>query len=329
MPRCGRRRVLHAARLHQHWQRLGDGDPARRRSRSASTSRRTESRIPRSPAPSRRRRPVAIPAAATGSGSAMLEGRPNVYLDVDRDGDVEIAAVPVVSDGKTFAITDPTPVPYRKVVDIQQCNDCHKRLSIHGESRTGNAELCAACHNPNATDINRRVAGSSCQAVTGTLDDQTIDFKVMVHAIHAGAIAGTRSAGTATPATTSATSGTPAGSTTARDVTCRAPTIRRTPRTRSRRPPTPRRRRVRIARRRSGTSPPHRRRPCARPATEPGRAQSHASTARRLEHAVKAADSTTPAHAARGVPHLPRAGPECRREGGARRRRVPIQLRRI
>jgi OmcA/MtrC family decaheme c-type cytochrome len=102
---------------------------------------------------------VAIPAAATGSGSAMLEGRPNVYLDVDLDGDVELTAVPVVSTGKTFAITDPAPVPYRKVVDIQKCNDCHKRLSIHGESRTGNAELCAACHNPNATDINRRVAG--------------------------------------------------------------------------------------------------------------------------------------------------------------------------
>ncbi len=75
-------------------------------------------------------------------------------------------------------------------MDIEKCNDCHKRLSLHGENRTGNAELCAACHNPNATDINRRVAGSSCETVTGTLDDQSIDFKVMVHAIHAGSIAG-------------------------------------------------------------------------------------------------------------------------------------------
>ena len=92
----------------------------------------------------------------------------------------------MVSSGKTFAITDATPVAYRKVVDIEKCNDCHKQLSLHGENRTGNAELCAACHNPNATDINRRVAGSNCETVTGTLDDQTIDFKVMVHAIHAG-----------------------------------------------------------------------------------------------------------------------------------------------
>jgi OmcA/MtrC family decaheme c-type cytochrome len=133
---------------------------------------------------------VAIPATATGSGSALLEGRPNVYLDEDLDGDVELTAVPVVSTGKSFAITDASPVDYRRVVDIEKCNDCHKRLSLHGENRTGNAELCAACHNPNATDINRRVAGSSCETVTGTLDDQTIDFKVMVHAIHAGSIAG-------------------------------------------------------------------------------------------------------------------------------------------
>ena len=89
-----------------------------------------------------------------------------------------------------FAITDATPVAYRKIVDIEKCNDCHLEVTLHGNSRTGNAELCATCHNPNATDINRRVAGSNCESVTGTLDDQTIDFKVMIHAIHAGSLAG-------------------------------------------------------------------------------------------------------------------------------------------
>ena len=132
---------------------------------------------------------VAIPATATGSGSAILEGRPNVRIDTNRDGVLETVAVPVVASGKTFAITDAVPVDYRQVVDIAKCNDCHKQLSLHGENRSGNAELCATCHNPNATDINRRVAGSSCETVTGTLDDQSIDFKFMVHAIHAGAIA--------------------------------------------------------------------------------------------------------------------------------------------
>jgi OmcA/MtrC family decaheme c-type cytochrome len=112
-----------------------------------------------------------------------------VLLDNNGDGVPETVSVPVVSAGLAFAITDATPVAYREVVDITKCNDCHKQLSLHGSNRTGNPELCATCHNPNATDVNRRVAGSSCETVTGTLDDQTIDFKVMVHAIHAGSIA--------------------------------------------------------------------------------------------------------------------------------------------
>jgi OmcA/MtrC family decaheme c-type cytochrome len=98
--------------------------------------------------------------------------------------------LPVTAAGRTFAITDATPVPYRQIVDITKCNDCHQEVTLHGNSRTGNTELCATCHNPNATDINRRVAGSSCESVTGTLDDQTIDFKVMIHAIHAGSLVG-------------------------------------------------------------------------------------------------------------------------------------------
>jgi len=124
-----------------------------------------------------------IPATATGSGEALIEGRPAV----DANGDGTLDRLAVTSVGKAFAITDPAASAYRQVVDIEKCNDCHEQLTLHGNSRTGNAELCAACHNPNATDINRRVAGSQCESVTGTLDDQTIDLKYMVHAIHAGA----------------------------------------------------------------------------------------------------------------------------------------------
>ncbi len=125
-----------------------------------------------------------IPATATGSGAAIIEGRPGV--DVTGDGAPD--RIPVKSVGMTFAITDAAPVDYRKIVDIAKCNDCHQQLTLHGDGRTDNAELCAACHNPNATDIARRVAGTSCETVTGTTDDESIDFKYMVHAIHAGAI---------------------------------------------------------------------------------------------------------------------------------------------
>ena len=125
---------------------------------------------------------VAMPAGATGSGTALLEGRPALNVDADP----ELEQLPVVSSGLTFAITDATPVERRKVVAIEKCNDCHEQLALHGNNRVGNTELCATCHNPNATDVAKRVAGSDCVNKLGA-DDQTIDFKFMIHAIHAGA----------------------------------------------------------------------------------------------------------------------------------------------
>ena len=89
---------------------------------------------------------VAISGDAKGSGAALIEGRPAV----DVNGDARSSAS-LSSAGKAFAITDATPVAYRTIVDIVKCNNCHQELTLHGNSRTGNAELCATCHNPNAT----------------------------------------------------------------------------------------------------------------------------------------------------------------------------------
>jgi OmcA/MtrC family decaheme c-type cytochrome len=116
----------------------------------------------------------------------FVEGHPAV--DVTGDGAPD--SLPVVSVGQVFAITDSAPVEYPPIVEIARCNVCHQQLAVHGNNRVDNTYLCASCHNPDATDIARRVAGSNCQAVTGTLDDQAIDFKYMIHAIHAGAVAG-------------------------------------------------------------------------------------------------------------------------------------------
>ncbi len=92
----------------------------------------------------------------------------------------------VVADGISFAITDETVQSRRQVVDIGKCNDCHNILAIHGNNRVGNTELCTTCHNPNATDIAQRgVADTDCDILLGD-DDETIDFKRMVHSIHAG-----------------------------------------------------------------------------------------------------------------------------------------------
>ena len=126
---------------------------------------------------------VPIPASGVaGSGVAALEGRPALDVNLDLPGP-ETLSVPGVT--RTFAITDSTPVPRRAIVDIALCNDCHQQLALHGNNRTDNTELCATCHNPNATDINRRVAGSACVTALGA-DDASIDLKYMIHALHAG-----------------------------------------------------------------------------------------------------------------------------------------------
>lgn len=124
---------------------------------------------------------VAIPANATGSLGIGMEGHPAV--DANGDGVVDRIAVTNVQIYRP--ITDATAVPRRSVVLTTKCDDCHQQLSLHGSNRTDNPQVCVMCHNPQATDVSRRVAGSACVTTLGA-DDESIDFKYMIHAIHAG-----------------------------------------------------------------------------------------------------------------------------------------------
>jgi len=136
--------------------------------------------------------PTAIPATASGSLSVAIEGHPAV--DVYNDGTVERIAV---TNAVFYApITDANAAARRAVVDIQKCDDCHNQLSLHGNNRTDKPEVCVTCHNPNMTDINQRapvampdVPPTDCLNVLGA-DDQTIDFKRMIHAMHASGTIG-------------------------------------------------------------------------------------------------------------------------------------------
>jgi OmcA/MtrC family decaheme c-type cytochrome len=126
----------------------------------------------------------ALPAMLTGSGAGHLEGRPNV--DADNNGTLD--ALGIAAAGLNFAVTDASPVARRQVANIAKCNDCHKTLSLHGGNRTDNTELCANCHNPNATDVNRHAGTGACAPGT---PHHPIDLKNMIHAIHAsGSIGG-------------------------------------------------------------------------------------------------------------------------------------------
>lgn len=68
--------------------------------------------------------------------------------------------------------------PPRHVVSNDTCNTCHLEMQAHGGNRN-DPEMCVLCHNANLSDAARRPAGNG--------DPETVDFRVMIHAIHASA----------------------------------------------------------------------------------------------------------------------------------------------
>jgi len=126
---------------------------------------------------------VAIPEDVTGSGVVAIDGHP--AGDFDGDGTFS-DRVPVTNVVMNFPITDSVAVNRRQVVDIDNCNRCHGVLSLHGNNRTNEPQLCVICHNANATDIEVR-PGAPATGVDGKVEE-AIDFKYMIHAIHAGAV---------------------------------------------------------------------------------------------------------------------------------------------
>lgn len=120
---------------------------------------------------------VAVPAAQTGTLIAALEGHP--ALDADANGTIDRIAV--TNDFRYAAITG-TLAPRREIVEVGRCLVCHNQLTLHGSNRTDKIEVCVNCHNPGATDVNQRAG--ACATALGT-DDVSIDFKSMIHRIHA------------------------------------------------------------------------------------------------------------------------------------------------
>ncbi len=132
--------------------------------------------------------PVPIPTTASGSGQMAVEGRVPVALpNVSGSG---TTTVNLGIDGVTddFPITDASAVAPAQIVSIAKCDACHHDLSEHGQLRTNKIELCAACHNADATDIGEHTAASgACGPVgsAGANPVQSIDFAIFIHEIHA------------------------------------------------------------------------------------------------------------------------------------------------
>jgi OmcA/MtrC family decaheme c-type cytochrome len=119
---------------------------------------------------------VAVPVEAVGTAAVTIDGHPAV----DIDG--VINRIPVRNVVEYVGVDGAAAVARRSVVNIEKCDDCHKELSLHGNNRTDNPEVCVTCHNPNATDASKR--NPPCTDTLGT-DDTPIDFKRMIHALHA------------------------------------------------------------------------------------------------------------------------------------------------
>lgn len=113
--------------------------------------------------------------------------------------------IPVTSAVASFSFYPANPRhamiddPRRPVVDIAKCTGCHDgerhgdtdvpRLSLHGGNRNENLGLCVMCHNANNTDVPYRTlttpAGTPADPLVSG-DEVSIDFKRMIHSIHAG-----------------------------------------------------------------------------------------------------------------------------------------------
>lgn len=123
----------------------------------------------------------AVACAAVANVGVVLEGHPGIVTS--GPGAARIAVKSAIGYGN---VSGGTATARRLVVDIAKCNVCHNVLSLHGNNRTDNTQVCATCHNPASTDVSMRQTLTA--AGSDGLWEQTIDFKVMIHAIHDGSV---------------------------------------------------------------------------------------------------------------------------------------------
>lgn len=116
--------------------------------------------------------PVALPQDVT-SFTVFMDGHP-----VARGENI-----PVVNAVQSFsATTGGAADARRQVVSVDGCNQCHGVVSAHGRNRNGSIETCVVCHNPHATDWQKR------QGTADAGSEAPIDFKYLIHGVHSADI---------------------------------------------------------------------------------------------------------------------------------------------
>ncbi len=128
-----------------------------------------------------------LPSSASDTVTVTIDGHP--AADLDSDGTYS-DRIPVKSVFQDININGgrAVVVARRAIVDVSKCNKCHdaagQGISLHGSNRTGEVQVCVVCHNPDATDINRRPSDPTTTA-DGKVEE-SIDMKRMIHQIHSG-----------------------------------------------------------------------------------------------------------------------------------------------
>jgi OmcA/MtrC family decaheme c-type cytochrome len=120
------------------------------------------------------------PCAPIANVGVVLEGHPGVVTT--GPGADSIPATSAVAYGN---VSGAAAVPRRVVVSTAKCDVCHFRLELHGDNRNDNTQVCVACHNPASTDVSERPLTT---VGTDNLWEQSINFRFMIHALHAGSV---------------------------------------------------------------------------------------------------------------------------------------------
>jgi OmcA/MtrC family decaheme c-type cytochrome len=123
---------------------------------------------------------------AIANVAVVIEGHPGLVLTGPGSPGPDATAIPVTSAVAYANVAGGTPVPRRVVVDVAQCNVCHNMLALHGDNRNNNIQVCVVCHNPASTDVGSRQTLSGTVPGSDGLWEESIDFKVMIHALHDG-----------------------------------------------------------------------------------------------------------------------------------------------
>jgi OmcA/MtrC family decaheme c-type cytochrome len=135
-----------------------------------------------------------IPATVKGSVGLLFQGVAvhNFGQAINGPSDGSgLQEIPVPAAVNYAPVMNAKAVPRREVTPVAKCDVCHYQLNGHGGNRLDSVQSCSFCHNPNATDVvARQGLGITPQALTSPdgLAEQTIDLKVMIHAIHASSM---------------------------------------------------------------------------------------------------------------------------------------------